>query len=43
MITKMLKMSVNNVNRSHSTIPQHITHTPPMEKTEGFRVISQLI
>ena len=33
----MLKMSVNNVNKSHSTIPQHITHTPPMEKTEGFR------
>ena len=39
----MLKMSVNNVNRSHSTIPQHITHTPPMEKTDGFRVTSQLI
>ncbi len=39
----MLKMSVNNVNVIQSSTPQHITHTPPMEKTEGFRVISQLI
>ena len=39
----MLKTSVNNVNITQSPTPQHITHAPPMEKTEGFRVISQLI
>lgn len=39
----MLKTSVNNVNVTQSSTPQHITHAPSMEKTEGYRVISQLI
>ena len=32
----MLKMSVNNVNKSHATISQHITRTPTYGENQGF-------
>ena len=32
----MLKMSVNNVNKSHTTIPQHITRTPTYGENREF-------
>ena len=32
----MLKMSVNNVNVTQSSTPQHITHTPAYGENRGF-------